>query len=453
MSLNSGLDRRAFLRSAGMTALAGAVGSGTAAGTVAAGAAVQPEHPRFDFDTIYNRIGTDCNRWDSQIAIYGRDKIEVPMGTADQDFRIAPVITRALRDRIGHENYGYLTMPLSYVESIVNWNKRRHGFEIDPDLLLHSDGVHPAIISTLRAFCPPGSKVLVQAPVYNGFYTDIRVVGCEASESPMTLVNGRYAMDFDDLERRIDHDTHALILCNPQNPTGNVWSREDLMRLGDICTRRRVVVLSDEIHCDFVSRGTTYTPYATLEDEAIVRNSITYKSVSKSFNLSAMKVAYMFSSNPDYIARITGAGQHRQGINTLGVIAAQAAYDDAEEWLNQLVDYLDGTLDYVESFVNSNMPLVKVVKPQGTYLAWLDVSEVADRIGATSTAAEASDAEGQVTPETIVQRYFVEHAHVLLNTGSSYGYGGAGHMRMNTATSRTLVELALTNMARALERV
>ena len=453
MSLNSGLDRRAFLRSAGMTALAGAVGSGTAAGTVAAGAAVQPEHPRFDFDTIYNRIGTDCNRWDSQIAIYGRDKIEVPMGTADQDFRIAPVITRALRDRIGHENYGYLTMPLSYVESIVNWNKRRHGFEIDPDLLLHSDGVHPAIISTLRAFCPPGSKVLVQAPVYNGFYTDIRVVGCEASESPMTLVNGRYAMDFDDLERRIDHDTHALILCNPQNPTGNVWSREDLMRLGDICTRRRVVVLSDEIHCDFVSRGTTYTPCATLEDEAIVRNSITYKSVSKSFNLSAMKVAYMFSSNPDYIARITGAGQHRQGINTLGVIAAQAAYDDAEEWLNQLVDYLDGTLDYVESFVNSNMPLVKVVKPQGTYLAWLDVSEVADRIGATSTAAEASDAEGQVTPETIVQRYFVEHAHVLLNTGSSYGYGGAGHMRMNTATSRTLVELALTNMARALERV
>ena len=144
MSLNSGLDRRAFLRSAGMTALAGAV---------AAGAAVQPEHPRFDFDTIYNRIGTDCNRWDRQIAIYGRDKIEVPMGTADQDFRIAPVITRALRDRIGHENYGYLTMPLSYVESIVNWNKRRHGFEIDPDLLLHSDGVHPAIISTLRAFC------------------------------------------------------------------------------------------------------------------------------------------------------------------------------------------------------------------------------------------------------------------------------------------------------------
>ncbi|MCH7749648.1 MAG: putative C-S lyase [Acidobacteria bacterium] len=453
MSLNTGLDRRAFLKSAGMTALAGAVGSGTAEGVVVAGAAVQPEQTQFDFDTIYDRIGTDCSKWDAQIAKYGRDKIEVPMGTADQDFRIAPVITRALQRRIEHENYGYLTIPASYVESIVNWNKRRHGFEIDPDLLLHSDGVHPAIISTLRAFCPPGSKVLVQAPVYNGFYTDIRVVGCQASESPMTLVNGRYAMNFDDLERRIDHDTHALILCNPQNPTGNVWSRENLMRLGDICTRRRVVVLSDEIHCDFVNRANTYTPYATLEDEAIVRNSITYKSASKSFNLSAMKVAYMFSTNADYIARIKRTGQHRQGINTLGVVAAQAAYDDGEEWQKQVVDYLDGTLDYVESFVNANMPLVKVVKPQGTYLAWLDVSEVVDRIGAKQTAADASDREGQVTPETIVQRYLVEHAHVLLNTGSSYGVGGAGHMRMNIATSRQLVALALTNMAQALAQV
>ena len=339
----------------------------------------------------------------------------------------------------------------------MNWNARRYGFEIDPDLLLHSDGVHPAIISTLRAFCPPGSKVLVQTPVYSGFYTDIRVVGCQAAESPMTWVDGRYAMDFEDLERRIDQDTHALILCNPQNPTGNVWSREDLLRLGDICTRRRVVVLSDEIHCDFVSRGITFTPYATLEDEAIVRNSITCKSTSKAFNLSAMKVAYMFSTNPDYIARITDAGQHRQSINTLGVIAAQAAYDHGEEWQRQVVAYLDGTLDYVEEFIGAYMPLVKVVKPDGTYLAWLDVSGVVDAIGARETAADANrnldPEQSPVTPETIAQRWFVEHAQVLLNTGSSYGVGGAGHMRMNIATSRQLVELALTNMARALEEV
>ena len=161
----------------------------------------------------------------------------------------------------------------------------------------------------------------------------------------------------------------------------------------------------------------------------------------------------MFSANPDYIARIKRGGQHRQSINTLGVVASEAAYDEGEEWQTQVVDYLDGTLDYVESFVNSSMPLVKVVKPQGTYLTWLDVSEVVDKIGAKRTAADASDAEKHVTAETIVQRYFVEHANVVLNPGSSYGYGGSGCMRMNTATSRQLVELALTNMARALERV
>ena len=260
MSLNTGLDRRAFLKSAGMTALAGAVGTASSAEAAVAGATVQPQGSRFDFDTVYDRIGTDCSKWDAQLARYGKDHVAVGMGVADQDFKIAPVITRALRERIAHENYGYLTIPSSYIESIVNWNKRRYGFDIDPDLLLHSDGVHPAIISTLRAFCPPGSKVLVQAPVYDGFYSDIRIVGCQAEENRLRLVDGRYEMDFEDLERRIDHDTHALILCNPQNPTGNLWSREDLMRLGDICTRRRVVVLSDEIHCDFVSRGTPSPP-------------------------------------------------------------------------------------------------------------------------------------------------------------------------------------------------
>ena len=182
------------------------------------------------------------------------------MGTADQDFPIAPAITRALRDQIAHENYGYLTIPSSYKESIVNWNQRRYGLHIDPDTILHSPGVRPAIISTLRAFCPPGSKLLMQTPGYNGFYADIRVVGTLAEESPLKLEGGRYHMDFEDLERRIDHDTHALILCNPHNPTGNVWSRANLMTLGEICTRRRVVVLSDEIHCDFVTAGQTYNP-------------------------------------------------------------------------------------------------------------------------------------------------------------------------------------------------
>ena len=217
MSKLSRLDRRAFLRSTGMTAIAGAVGA-TVPLAAETGGGARRQDGRYDFDTIYSRIGTDSSKWDAQIARYGRDKIEVGMGTADQDFRIAPPITRALRERIGHENYGYLSIPASYKESIVDWNRRRYGLEIDPDTIQHAAGVHAGVISTLRAFCPPGSKVLMQTPGYNGFYTDIRVVGCVAEESPLKLVDGRYQMDFEDLERRIDHDTHAFILCQPAQP-------------------------------------------------------------------------------------------------------------------------------------------------------------------------------------------------------------------------------------------
>jgi cystathionine beta-lyase len=454
MLQNDGLNRRSFLKNAGMTALVGAVGGGAAA-PLAAAELFAPSGSAYDFDTVYNRVGTDCTKWDRQIAIYGKDHIAVGMGIADMDFKVAPLITKALVERIHHENYGYLTIPASHVESIVNWNKRRYGLEVRPEWLLQSPSVHPAILSVLRTFSPPGSKVIVQSPTYNAFYTDIRDVGCTASENPLKLVNGRYAMDFEDLERRIDHYTNTLILCNPQNPTGNCWSREDLTTLGEICTRRRVIVLADEIHCDFVRKGVKYTPYASLNDEKIVMNSVTFKSASKSFNLAAMKCAYMFTTNPDYLARIKAAG-HREDINTLGMIAHRAAYDECSDWLDQLLPYIDGNLDYVDTFIRSNMPLVKFVKPQGTYLAWLDVSGVVDKIGAKAIAAEANrkkdTAAASVTPETIVERYLVEHAKVQMNAGSSYGYGSAGRMRMNCGTSRKLLEVALTNMASALNK-
>ena len=449
MTHNAGLDRRAFLKNAGLTALVGATAHRplTAADVTPAPTAASS----FDFDTIYSRVGTDCVKWDRQLRNHGKDSIAVGMGIADMDFRAAPAITRALAARMQHENWGYLDIPRSYIESIVNWNKRRYGVEINPDLLLHSTGVHQGLISALRTFSPPGSKVIVQSPVYNAFYTDITLVGCIAEENPLKLVNGRYEMDFEDLERRISHDTNTLILCNPQNPTGNCWSRDDLMRLGEICTRRRVVVLADEIHCDFVAKGSTYTPYSTLADEAIVRNSITFKSASKSFNLAATKCAYFFSTNPDYIARVNRAG-HRPDLNTLGVVACRAAYDEGGEWLDQVVAYIDGTMDFVEKFVRANLPLVRFVKPQGTYLAWPDVSQVVDRIDARRLAADANRANpsANATPEMMVERFFVKTAKVQMNAGSSYGTGGAGRMRMNIATSRKLVDLALTNIAGAL---
>lgn len=447
MSQKLALDRRAFLKSAGMTALATGAWSAAMSSTARAAAA------GYDFDEVYNRVGTDCYKWDKQIDEFGKDKIVVPMGIADMDFRTAPPVTEALRKRIEHENFGYLRLPASYKESIVHWNRTRYGEEIRPDQILNATGVNPALMSAIRAFAPPGSKVILQAPDYETFYKTVPRAKCLVEENPLKLENGRYSMDFEDLERRIDHDTNVLILCNPQNPTGNCWSAEDLLTLGEICTRRRVVVLSDEIHCDFVNRGEKYTPYSTLDNEEVVMNSITFKSTSKSFNLPATRCAYMYSMNADYLDRVR-ATAHNEFVNTLGIVASQAAYEEGAEWLDRLVEYIDGNMDFAASYIEKEIPQIAWVKPQGTYLAWLDMSEFQEKIGAAERAAlenrDRDPALPPLAPEHITQRYLVEHAGVHLNDGFRYGHGGSGHMRMNLATSRTLVRTALDNLAGAI---
>jgi cystathionine beta-lyase len=457
MSQNAGLNRRSFLRNAGMTALVGAVGTGTSLTAAAEAAAFAPaDHGKFDFDEVYNRVGTDSVKYDQQIRIYGKENVQVGMGIADMDFRCAPVITKALTDRMKHENWGYLDMPHSYIEGIVNWNKRRYGLDVNPDLLVLTNGVHPGLVAALKTFSPPGSKVLLNTPTYNGFYGDLTYTGTLPEENPMKLVNGRFAIDFDDFERRISDNTKTFILCNPQNPTGNCWSPEDLTRLGEICLRRKVVVLADEIHCDFVTKGNKYTPFATLPNKAIVHNSITFKAGSKSFGLAAMKCAWMFSDNADYMARVKA--NHRPDLSTLGVIANQAAYAGGEDWLNQVVAYIDGNHDFVQSYVKAHMPMIKVnAKPQGTYLTWVDVSYIADKINAKQLAMDASKKQTASmkppAPEQMIERWLVMNAKVQLNPGNTYGLGGADHMRMNIATSRKTLELALGNIAAAVNKL
>ena len=449
MAHDGDLNRRAFLQRAGMTALWGTVGAGSGSGAAATASGTQGAHPKFDFDEVYNRFGTDSTKFDRQIRLFGKDSIEVGMGIADMDFRAAPVITSALKQRLEHENWGYLDNQRMVVDCIMAWNKRRYGVDIKADQMVISAGVHPALISAMATFCPRGSKVLMTTPIYNGFYSDLRYLQLEAEESPLKLIDGRYSIDFDDFERRISHETNVFLLCNPQNPTGNVWSADDLLRLGEICLRRRVVVLSDEIHCDFVNKGHKFTSFASLPNKAIVDNSITFKAASKSFGLAAHKVAWFHSTNDDLMTRVKA--NHWVDLNTLGLIANRAAYEGGEDWLNQLVTYIDGTHDFAEQFIKAHIPSIKWIKPEGTYLAWLDVTEVAERIGARKQA-EAAKAEGQmVTPETIVEHFFVKHAKVHLNQGASYGLGGANHMRMNLATSRKLVERALANIATALK--
>ena len=455
MSRNEGLNRRAFFRNARMTALVGAVGTSASLGTAAAFEADATMGGKYDFDTPYNRIGTDSVKWDQALRNNGIDHIVAGMGIADMDFRCAPVITKALTERIQHENWGYLDMPRSFLDGIIKWNKRRYGIDVNPDLMGITTGVHPGIIAALKTFSPPGSSVLLTTPTYNGFYGDLTYCNLKPAESLMKFSNGRFFVDFEDFERRIGQDTNTFILCNPQNPTGNVWTREELTRMGEICLKRRVVVLADEIHCDFVSKGQKYTPFSTLENRDIVNNSITFKAASKSFGLAAMKCAWYFTTNPDYYAAVKA--NNRADLTTLGMIASKAAYAGGEEWLDQCVSYIDGNHEFVQSFFKTKMPnLMKVgAKPEGTYLTWVDVTGLSEKIGAQQMAAEATkrqEGKGKpVTAEAVIERWLAKKAGVALNAGSTYGLGGANHMRMNVATSRKTLEAALNAMATAVK--
>jgi len=457
MSQND-FNRRAFLKSAQMTALVGAVGAGASL-SAAADSATTPDG-KFDFDTPYNRLGSDSIKWDAPLHQYGLSNIVAGMGVADMDFRCAPSITKALQERIQHEVWGYLDMPANFVEGVVAWNKRRYGLTIDPESVGITTGVHPGIVATLQAFCTPGSNVLLTTPVYAGFYFDLDATGLKPNESLMKFSNGRYSVDFEDFERRINHNTSAFILCNPHNPTGNMWTREELTRLGEICLRRRVLVLADEIHCDFASKGAKYIPFASLENRDIVNNSITFKAASKSFSLAAMKCAWFFSTNPDIVK---GAkAKNRADLSTLGMVGVRGAYAGGEEWLDQCVSYIDGNHDFVQAYFKANNHmggLMKMpAKAQGTYLTWLDATGLAEKIGAKQLAMEARkaksgpDAETPPSPENMIERWVAKNARVALVPGTPFGKGSDNHMRMNIATSRKTLKAALDSISAACKK-
>jgi cystathionine beta-lyase len=455
MSLNAGFGRRSFLKSAGLTALAGVAAPGSVAAAAAGGLA--PDNGKYDFDTIVNRFGSDSTKFDQQIRTYGKDAIQVGMGIADMDFKAAPAITNALKKRLEHEVWGYLDMGYATPQmtaSVASWNKRRYGVDIDPATITLTTGVHPGLIAALQTFSPPGTRVLLVTPTYNGFFGDLRFTRTVAEESVMKRVDGRWTMDWEDFERRAA-GTNTFILCNPQNPTGNCWSPEDLMRMGEICLKHRVVVLADEIHCDFVTKGQKYTPFASLPNKAVVDNSLTFKAASKSFGLAAHKWAWYYSTNPDLLARVRQ--NTRADLNSLGFYANLAAYTpEGEDWLNQCVEYIDGNHNFVEQFIRTNLPMITYRKPQGTYLAWLDLKVVADKIGSKRLADENNRTRKpgaqELTPEQMIERHLVKEAKIHLNQGASYGKGSDNFMRMNIATSRKLLELALNNLANAVRR-
>ncbi len=445
------INRRKFIQGAGATAIAGALGTSAPIASAASGGK-HDNKTHYNFDEVYDRFGSNCVKWDQQVDRFGAENIEVGMGIADMDFETAPCISQALEQRTAHKNWGYQKAPYDdYINGIVAWNKNRHGIDVDPESIQLQEGVHHGLISTLRTVSPPKSKVLIMTPTYNGFYSDLKWSQTEASESVMIFKDGNWSIDWDDFEARMTPDTHALLLCNPQNPTGNVWSKKDLTRIGKLCLEHDVLVLADEIHCDFVRSGVKYTPFASLRDKDIVNNSVTYKGLSKTFSLAAMKSSYYFCTDPVLAARIKR--NHRSSQNSLGMIANEAAYREGADWFDQLLPYIDSNHTLVENYLEQKLPSVGYTKAQGTYFGWLDFSNLMNAIGAENAAKMTQNSDVPQTPTEILEKWLVMNAKVHLNPGSSYGKGSETFMRMNLGTSKANITRALDNIAQAIAKV
>lgn len=371
---------------------------------------------KYDFDKTIDRRATNSYKWDSA------PEGVLPMWVADMDFRTAPAIIDALQKRVAHGIFGYTRVPDAYYDAVTSWFSRRHGWDIDREWIIYTSGVVPAVSAVIKALTVPGDKVIVQTPVYNCFFSSIRNNGCEIVSNPLRRTADTYEMDFDALERcAADPRAKVMLLCNPHNPAGRVWTPDELTRLGNICLRNGVTVVSDEIHCELVYQGFKYTPFASLSD-AFLHRSVTCVSPSKAFNIAGLQIANIVTFDADLRSRIDKAININEvcDVNPFGVAATIAAYNEGEEWLNQLVDYLHGNYEAMAEFCRRELPEFPITRLEGTYLVWMDCSSLG-------------------MPSDALEHALLDDARLWLNAGTMYGAEGEGYMRWNIACPRSVM--------------
>lgn len=371
---------------------------------------------KYDFDKTIDRRATNSYKWDSA------PEGVLPMWVADMDFRTAPAIIDALQKRVAHGIFGYTHVPDAYYDAVTSWFSRRHGWDIDREWIIYTSGVVPAVSAVIKAMTVPGDKVIVQTPVYNCFFSSIRNNGCEIVSNPLRRTAETYEMDFDALERcAADPRAKVMLLCNPHNPAGRVWTPDELTRLGNICLRNGVTVVADEIHCELVYQGFKYTPFASLSD-AFLHRSVTCLSPSKAFNIAGLQIANIVAFDNDLRSRIDKAININEvcDVNPFGVAATIAAYNEGEEWLNQLVDYLHGNYEAMAEFCRRELPEFPITRLEGTYLVWMDCSSLG-------------------MPSDALEHALLDDARLWLNAGTMYGAEGEGYMRWNIACPRSVM--------------
>ncbi len=401
----------------------------------------------YDFDSEIDRLHSDASKWsfvqdedhpEEQIPtdIFGGTDRALPMWVADMDFACPQPVIDALVARAQHGIYGYTAITGSFYQSSVNWNKRRHNWDIEAEWICTSPGVVPALKAAVRAFVAPGEKVLIQTPVYYPFFSTIEENGAEIEENPLIYENGRYRMDFDDLaQKAADPAVKMMILCSPHNPIGRVWSAEELRRLGEICLANDVLVASDELHGDLIFNGAVFTPFATL-GEAFAQNSIICTAPSKTFNLAGLRASCIIIPNKALRERfsITMDSGGLGSLNLFGITALEAAYNHGEEWLEQLLAYIQGNFDTMCDIINRHIPQITVVPLEGTYLAWLDCRKLG-------------------LDKKELRRLMFNEAGVYLDDGYIFGAGGEGFERLNLACPRSILIEAMERIAGAVNKL
>lgn len=383
---------------------------------------------KYDFNQVVQRKNTNSYKWD----IVADDIL--PLWVADMDFEVAPEIKQAIIERANHGIFGYTLVPDSYYDSIIQWFKSRHNWSIDRNSIIYTSGVVPAISATIKALAMPGENVLVQTPVYNCFFSSIRNQGCCVVENELIREGETYKINFEDFEKKCaDEKTTIFLLSNPHNPTGRVWTKDELEQMNSICLKHGVKVISDEIHCELVMPGYSYTPFASISEEC-KNNSIILNSPSKAFNIAGLQIANIICENTVWRRRINRAINIFEicDVNPFGIVALQAAYNKGGEWIDELNQYIYENYLYLKQFILEELPQVEVIKLEGTYLAWIDIM-----------CFELSSDEAY--------NELLNDGKVLVNSGTLYGKkSGEGYLRINLACPRETLKKGLIRIARIL---
>ena len=385
---------------------------------------------KYDFDRRIDRTWTHSYKWDQSLKLFGREDI-LPLWVADMDFESPPAVKQIVMERAAHGIYGYSFREDTYTQAIIHWFSSRHGWQLDANWLSDSPGIVTSLSLAVELFSEPGSSVILQSPVYYPFYDVIRMNGRQVAVNPLRKSNGKYVMDYGHLETLMKDGAKLLLLCNPHNPGGRVWEREELLQLAELCLKYEVKVISDEIHCDLLLPGVKHTPFASLSED-IAKLTLTCLAATKTFNLPGLQTSFIACSNAEmkrkFDYRIKTLSLHMASY--FGQPAVTAAYTEGADWLDELMLYIQGNLDYALDYLNKHLPAVIPMKPDATYLLWVDC-----------TALRLSAAE--------LKKLMYEQAGVAFNEGSIFGTEGQSHLRINLACPRSLLAEALLRFCNA----